>query len=96
MSYSEADRVKWEKVLISDLISSDESDEDEHGQPILVIKELKWRSDRVSSFFSRLDELHHQRKSEQAVRQTKARVYMDKTSQRLVPASIPAWAIATD
>ena len=49
-SYSDGDRVKWEKVLTSELISSDESEVDD-DKAVLVVKELVWRSDRVTNFF---------------------------------------------
>ena len=38
-SYSDGDRLKWEKGFTADLISSDES-EVEGEKPILVVKEL--------------------------------------------------------
>ena len=43
----------WEKVLVSGIISSDES-ECEDGKFILVVKVLPWRSKRGSLFFTKL------------------------------------------
>lgn len=91
MSYNDVDRAKWEKVLVSELISSDES-EIEDEKSILIVKELSWRSVRVSTFFSRLDQAHEHRKSEQACRQTKSRVVKGKISSRPTPTNIPSWA----
>ncbi len=76
------------------LISSDESETDEHN-PILVVKELSWRSDKVTSFFSKLDEAHKHHKSEQARRQTKSRVFDGRMSTRPVTKNVPSWAISS-
>ena len=54
MSFSDADRVKWKKILVTEFMSSDESGE-EDGQAIFIVKKLPWRSERVSKFFERLD-----------------------------------------
>ena len=54
MSYSDSDREKWKKVLVTQLMSSDESDSEEN-QPVFVVKELPWRSDKVTAFFEKLD-----------------------------------------
>ena len=82
-------------MLIADLISSDES-ADEEGRPVLVVRELGWRSDKVTKFFERLDEGHENRKSEQAKRQTKGRVRNGKISSRQMPQNLPHWAVRND
>jgi len=93
MSYTDADRVKWEKVLVTELISTDES-ETEDGEAVLVVKELTWRSDKVDSkFFAKLDSAHKSRMSEQASRQTKRRIEKGRTSIRPAPSHVPSWAI---
>ena len=51
-------------------LSTDESEIDD-DEAVLVVKELVWRSDRVTTFFAKLDSAHEDRKSEQAKRQTK-------------------------
>ena len=88
-SYSDGDRLKWENVFTSDLISSDES-EVEEDKPVLVVKELVWRSDKVTNFFKKL---HDAKKSEQANRQTKSRVRRGVVSGRPAPAQLPSWAV---
>ena len=50
MSYSETDTVKWRRILTSDMISSDSSGI-EDTVPVLVAKEIPWRSRKVSTFF---------------------------------------------
>ena len=91
-SYSDADRMKWGKILTSDLVSSDESDIDENDKAVLVVKELGWRNDRVTTFFAKLDSAHEDRKSEQAKRQTKSRIRKGVMSTREAPAHLPSWA----
>ena len=79
--------------MISDLISSDESDV-EDGKAVLVVKELPWRSDKVSKFFTRLDEAQSDRKSEQASRQTKRRVRNgSRSSSRPMPENLSSWIV---
>ena len=92
MSYIDGDRVKWKRVLITGLISSDES-ETEDDKAVLVVKELTWRSDKVSSFFMKLDSAHDARKSEQATRQTKPHLCKGVTSSRSALSHLPSWAI---
>ena len=89
MSYSNDDPVKWSKVLIADMISSDESDA-EDKKPV----ELQWGSEKVDKFIHKLDSNHAARKSEQANRQTKPRLHKGVYSERPVPYSIPSWALS--
>ena len=84
--------MKWEKVLTSELISSDESEVDDDDKAVLVVKKLAWRSDRVTNFFAKLDSAHEDRKSEQAKRQTKPRIHKGIVSTREAPAHLPSWA----
>ena len=92
MSYSDVDREKWQKVLVTQLMSSDESGTDEE-QPAFIVKELQWRSDKVTSFFEKLDRAHTTRKTEQATRQTKRRVRKGVSSERPAPSDFPTWAV---
>ena len=89
MSFSEADRVKWRKIFVTEFMSSDESGE-EDGRAVFMVKKLRWRSERVSSFFERLDTARASRKTEQASRQTKPRIYSDLISSRPAPVGFPA------
>lgn len=93
MSYSEADKQKWKKVLITEMISSDSSGV-EDSVPVLVAKEIPWRSHKVTSFFDKLDKFHEDSKSEQAKRQTKPRIRKGRLSCRSMPNDIPRWAIS--
>ena len=47
MSYAKAELAKWRKVLVSWLISSDDS-EDEDYKGVLIVRELPWRSESHS------------------------------------------------
>ena len=93
MSYSEIDRQKWRKVLIADMISSDSSGV-EDTIPVLVAKEIPWRSHKVTNFFDKLDNFHEDLKSEQAKRQTKRQIRRGKVSSRGMLDGIPKWAIS--
>lgn len=92
MSFSEADRLKWKKILVTEFMSSDESGEEDE-RAVFIVKKLPWRSERVSSFFQRLDTARTSRKTEQASRQTKPRVYKYLISSRPAPRGFPTWAV---
>ena len=64
MSYNASDREIW-KVLVTQLMSSDESG-DEEDQAVFIVKEVPWRSDKVTTFFEKLDGAHQAGKTEQA------------------------------
>ena len=49
-SYSEKDKKKWEKVLIPEFMSSDESGT-EDGKGVIFVKKIPWRSPKVETFF---------------------------------------------
>ena len=70
LSYNDVDREKWKQILVTEVISSDES-ESEDRKGVFFAKNLQWRSDTVTRFFSKLDDAQKSRKSEQAARQTK-------------------------
>ena len=57
MSYSNDDHVKWSKVLIADMISSDECDAEDE-KLVLIVKKLIWRSEIIDKFFHILDSNH--------------------------------------
>ena len=92
MSFSEADRLKWKKILVTEFMSSDESGEEDE-RAVFIVKKIPWRSERVSSFFQRLDAARTSRKTEQASRQTKPRVHKDLISSRPAPRGFPTWAV---
>ena len=92
MSFSDADRIKWKKVLVTNFMSSDESGEDD-GQPVFIVKKLPWSSERVSNFFERLDAARSSHKTEQASRQTKPRISKGLLSSRPATRGFPAWAV---
>ena len=76
------------------MISSDSSGV-EDTIPVLVAKEIPWRSQKVTSFFERLDKVHEDSKSEQAKRQTKPRIRNGKVSSRSFPTGeMPKWAVS--
>ena len=87
--YGKEDKEKWSKVLITDMMSSEESDEEN----INCVKPLPWRSAIVEEFFYDLDEQYISGKSAQAKRQTKERIQGSVPSSRSPPAGMPRWAL---
>ena len=92
MSYNDSDREKWKKVLVTQLMSSDESGNEE-DQAVFIVKELPWRSDKVTAFFEKLDRVCQALKTEQASRQTKKRLRKGVMSSRPAPSGLPTWAV---
>lgn len=83
---------KWAKVLIADVMSSEERDSD--NEEILLIKPLPWRADKVTQFFQQLDEKIEQSKKAQAKRQRKRRVLSNALSTCSKPiTALPVWSV---
>ena len=45
----EQHKEKWRKVLVADMMSSEESDDADDGT--IIVKPLPWRSEKVTDFF---------------------------------------------
>lgn len=93
--YTNEDKEKWLKVLVPDMMSSEESDEDDNGD-VNLLNILPWRAGVVQDFFYDLDQDYYAGKSAQAKRQTKRRLLSDTVSSRPPPAAdqFPSWATA--
>ena len=88
----DCERKKWEKVFIPDMMSSEESDqENDHN---MVVRELPFRHERVTSYFHAIDEATYKTRSSQAVRQRKNRV-LQGVSSRPIPSGVPKWSLKT-
>ena len=85
------DRKKWEKILQIDMMSSEDSIE-EDDKEMLVIKQLPWRGELVNKMFNELDMTAKKEKSPQGLRQQKQRK-LGGTSSRPVPSWAPEWAL---
>jgi len=59
MAYQEKDREKWNKILIYDFMSCEESGKDDLEECIFV-KNIPWGSAQVSKFLEGLDEKQRQ------------------------------------
>jgi hypothetical protein len=70
---NEEDREKWLKAMKLEVMSSDESAE-EDGEEILIVYPLPWLSVEGVAFKNRMDAEKKKEKSSQALRQTKRRV----------------------
>ena len=82
----------WKKVIVPDLISSEESEMDE-DEEVLKVRSLSWRASRVTAMFERLDGEVSKSKTPQSKRQRKRRVNSGESSQRQQPAdlNLPNW-----
>ena len=84
---------KWGQCLVSDLISSEDSDENDS----IVVKPLPWRALKVTDFFKKLDVLIDEDKTSQAKRQRKDRIISSVESSRQKPSGgVPKWACISD
>ena len=82
---------KWSKVLPPDVMSSEESGPE--GEDMFVRK-LPWRSMLVDNFFAELDG-KSLKKTAQAIRQRKKRMFSVNVSARSPPSGLPKWAISS-
>lgn len=88
---TEKTKEKWSKVLIPEVISSEES-ENENDDSVFV-KPLPWRANIVNDFFAQLDSKIMETKSVQAKRQRKQRIVSTTESTRETPPGLPKWAV---
>ena len=93
--YDKQDEDKWRKVLLLEMVSSEESGSGEDDNANYV-KELPWRASIVTEFFYDLDEQYAAAKSSQARRQTKQRLPSTTGSSRPAPSDVPAWSLQLD
>ena len=89
---SQKEKEKWGKVLVPEMMSSEESDIENDG--VITVKPIRWRTERVRTFLHRLDSKVNTAKSTQSKRQRKQRIESSEYSNRVKPATLPDWAIA--
>ena len=85
------DRKKWEKILHTEMMSSEDSCEEDHEE-VLKVKILPWRGEIVNRMFTDLDFICKKEKSPQGIRQQKPRK-LGETSIRPAPLWAPEWAL---
>ncbi len=90
---SEEEKEKWLSIIRMEMMSSEESADDE-GEDVIVIHPLPWLSAEVTAFKQKLDEKSKNEKSPLARRQTKKRI-TGLPSMRSAPEKMPAWAVVT-
>ena len=88
---SPKEKEKWGKVLVPEMMSSEESDVE--NDDIITVKPISWRAERVRTFLHRLDSKVTTAKSVQSKRQQKQRVESSENSNRVKPATLPDWAV---
>ena len=81
---------KWRSIFRADVMSSEESSE---ASDDVFVKPLPWRAEKVTRFFTDIDEKALGKKTSQAQRQRKARKISINSSTRPVPQGLPKWAI---
>ena len=86
----ERDLEQWRAIMTLEIMSSDESGEDE--EEVLIVHPLPWLSHTVTQFKLSLDQQIASMKTPQAKRQMKKRL-VGCPSQRCVPDSLPSWAL---
>lgn len=81
----------WKKVVVPELISSEESDMDEEEE-VLKVHSIPWRAHKVTAMFERLNSEAYKSKTPQSKRQRKRRV-TGESYQRQRPAdlNLPNW-----
>ena len=83
----------WMKVLIPEMMSSEESGNDEDDEEILKVLPLPWRARKVTKMFQQLDLESSKYKTPQSRRQRKRRV-LGESSERARPdrdGNLPNW-----
>ena len=88
---SNTDKEKWEKVLTSEMMSSEVSTS-EKGEEILKVNKPSWRKTVVENMFEKLDRASYNNKSPQAKRQMKRRV-LGEVSNRSRIEGAPKWVV---
>lgn len=88
---TEDQKKKWLLVITNDYMSSEESGEDDS----IIIHPLPWHSEYVTKMFKKIDAYFENKKSPQAKRQMKRRVYGMTSSrpQPVVDEIVSRWAI---
>ena len=81
---------KWRSIFRAEVMSSEESSEESDD---IFVKPLPWRAEKVTRFFTDIDEKALEKKTSQAQRQRKARKISINSSTRPVPQGLPKWAI---
>jgi len=89
------DKGKWEKVLILELMSSEDSGTDDDDD-ILVVRPLPWRSSKVDQMFKELDKETLSGKSPRSRRQMKQRKTGNPSKRPQCSIDgVPRWAFSS-
>lgn len=89
---NQEDKDKWLKLMKIEVMSSDESAE-EDGEEVLIIHPLPWISAEVVAFKQKMDAEIKKEKSSQARRQTKRRVVGSPSTRPCPAQGLPSWAL---
>lgn len=88
-SVTEKQKMAFKGVLIPEMMSSEESEDD----GTFSVSLLPWRSDNASDFFYGLDSKHTKRSSKKSQKMCFERCELGRKSSRVKPASkgVPEW-----
>lgn len=90
ISETKKDRVKWQKMFIPELMSSEESGGEQ--AKYIVIRPLTWRASRVDKFFKSLDDAAQGKMSAQSQHQKKEKRIGEPSAHPKPTGELPAWA----
>ena len=89
----DSDSALWTKVLIPEMMSSEESDMDE--EEVLKVHTYPWRSSKVSRMFKQLDIVALKDKTPQSRRQRKRRTVGECSGrERPTEHNLPNWVFS--
>ena len=91
---SQKEKEKWGKVLVPEIMSSEESDMENDN--VITVKPIDWRAERVRAFLHCLDSKITTAESAQSKRQRKQRVDSSESSNRIKPPTLPDWAVVNN
>ena len=88
-SLSQAQKERWAPCVVAEMMSSEESD-DENEE--FVVRPLPWRSDKVDSLYSSLDMKFNKKRSKKSAMMTIHRT-KGLPSDRSRPSGVPDWSL---
>lgn len=89
---SKEGKEKWSPCLTQELISSEDSEDEDEGQ--FIVRPLTWRSDKVTELFMNLDRKYYNRQTTRSKKMSYDRVRQSgQPSDRPKPmnSNLPSW-----
>ena len=86
------DKKKVEGAFVTEMMSSEGSEEDDSKSVSFTVRPLPWRNDKMTELFLSLDQKHTKKQSKKITQMT-LKHYMGEESTRPVPTGVPTWCI---